>query len=126
MMLVPPPNRRSYMRHPSHLGATWLEAGRQLTVKMIEGVTRGWWRWLVGAAMFYLLFGGDMGLIRLIGLRHERVELARATRALEVRHAQLQADLKRYSSNAFAIEMFAREQLDWGRRGETVYKFADK
>ena len=76
--------------------------------------------------MFYLLFGGDMGLVRLIGLRHERVQLASAIKALEVRHTLLQADLRRYTSDQFSIETFAREKLDWCRRGETVYKFPEK
>jgi len=67
-----------------------------------------------------------MGLVRLIGLRHERAALAQATKALEIRHAQLQSDLRRFSSDQFAIEAFAREKLDWSRRGETVYKFPEK
>ena len=76
--------------------------------------------------MFYLLFGGDMGLVRLIGLRHERVQLAEAIKTLESRNNQIQSDLRRYTSDQFTIETFAREQLDWGRRGETVYKFPEK
>jgi len=101
-------------------------AGRRLSGHLQEAIARRQWRWLVVAAMFYLLFGGDMGLVRLIGLRHERVQLSRATRALEVRQAQLQADIHRYTSDQLTIEMFAREQLDWGKRGETVYKFPQK
>jgi cell division protein FtsB len=114
------------MRRSSNLHSTWLMIGRRFSGHLQEAISKRRWRWLVGAVMFYLLFGGDMGLVRLIGLRHERAELARATRALEVRHAQLQADLRRYTSDPFSIEVFAREQLDWGRRGEKVYKFPDK
>lgn len=125
-MLVPPPDRRSYMRRSSGLSPAWLMLGRRISGFLHEAIAKKQWRWLVGAVMFYLLFGGDMGLVRLIGLRHERVELARATRTLEVRQAQLQADLRRYTSDQFVIETFAREQLDWGRRGETVYKFPAK
>jgi len=114
------------MRHSSQFGSTWINVRRSLSTHLQEAIAKRRWRWLVGAVMFYLLFGGDMGLVRLIGLRHERAQLALSTKALEARHAQIQADLRKYTSDQFAIEVIAREQLDWGRRGETVYKFPDK
>lgn len=114
------------MRRSPGLNSTWLMAGRRLSGHIQDAIAKRRWRWLVVAIMFYLLFGGDMGLVRLIGLRHERVELARATKALETRHALLQSDLRKHTSDQFTIEAFAREQLDWGRRGETIYKFPGK
>ena len=123
---MPPPNRRFYMRRPFAIRSNWIMAGRKFSGHIQEAIAKRRWRWLVVAAALYGLFGGDFGLVRLIGLTHEQAALSLSIKNLEARHAQLQADLRKYTSDPFAIEIVAREQLDWGRRGETVYKFPSK
>ncbi len=79
--------------------------------------------WFIIAFMLLTLFGYDRGLLRLIGLMSDRATLRNEMARLETRCIELDNDLKRYTTDPFTIEKIIREELDWGKRGERVYRF---
>ncbi len=121
MLLVPPPDRRHYMRRPSR-GHRMLITANRITGSL-HSLSGRRWRWIVLAVMAYALLGGKLGLVRLIGLYHDTTRLNSDIKQLEVQCSTLDSDLKRFTSDSTAIERVAREELDWGRKGEVVFKF---
>lgn len=80
----------------------------------------------VGALMLGTLCLGDRGLIKLIGLLHDRSAMRSELLELERHRVDLEIQLRRYTSDGPTIDKTARESLDWVRRGEVVYKFPAK
>ena len=66
MLLVPPPDRRSYIHgRQSHASRRASILGERLSVVIRNQAGRRW-RWIILAVMVYALFGGKFGLIRLV------------------------------------------------------------
>ena len=84
------------------------------------------WMWLVAGVMLWTLLGSDRGLVRLISLWRDRAGLVSEIQGLEKSCSTLSADYGRLTSDPFALEKLIREDLDWGRRSETVYKFPSR
>lgn len=73
--------------------------------------------------MLFTLFGGDRGMLRLVGLLRDRAALRADVRELSARRLILETNLSRATTDREAIERTAREDLDMIKKGETVYKF---
>jgi cell division protein FtsB len=81
---------------------------------------------VVAALMLGTLCLGDRGLVKTVTLLRDRAAVRAELVRLETHRTELEAELRRYSSDSATIERVARESLDWVRRGETVYKFPAK
>jgi cell division protein FtsB len=78
---------------------------------------------LVLAALIYVFFLGDSGLIKITQLRLERSRLDRSIAELEHTNQQLEATITRLENDNFYIEKVGRERYGYVRPGDRVYKF---
>ncbi|MFQ5905040.1 MAG: septum formation initiator family protein [bacterium] len=86
--------------------------------------------WLfVGSLFFlwmaYLFVGGDYGLLKVISLKRQEIELRSKLLGVRARKEVLLKETKRLKNDLGTIEKIAREELGMIGEGEIRYQFPD-
>jgi cell division protein FtsB len=99
--------------------------------KMYRGsrrVKRNFWLFLSTIFllwMMYLFIGGDYGLLKVISLKRNEIQLRRELLRLRARREVLLSETKRLKDDPRVIEKIAREELGMIKQGETRYQFPE-